>query len=171
MMVAARSGRTRLARRLGLWDAVVIGLGSMIGAGVFVAFGPAAEAAGSGILVALALAAVVACANALSSTELAAVYPQSGGTYVYGRERLGTFWGFLAGWGFVVGKTASCAAMALTFGAYTAPSLARLLAVGAVVALVGVNYLGIDKTANGDPGDRRCGRERRAVHAVGRNRR
>jgi len=152
MMVAARSDqaqpRTRLARRLGLGDAVVIGLGSMIGAGVFAAFGPAAEAAGSALLVGLALAAVVAYANALSSAELAAVYPQSGGAYVYGRERLGTFWGFFAGWGFVIGKTASCAAMALTFGAYTAPSLARPFAVGAVVALVGVNYLGIDKTAN-----------------------
>ena len=151
-MVAAGSEpaepRTRLARRLGLGDAVVIGLGSMIGAGVFAAFGPAAQAAGSGLLVGLGLAAAVAFANALSSAELAALYPQSGGTYVYGRERLGIFWGFLAGWGFVVGKTASCAAMALTFGAYAAPSLARPLAIGAVVVLVGINYLGIDKTAN-----------------------
>ena len=151
-MAAARSEpaepRTRLARRLGLGDAIVIGLGSMIGAGVFAAFGPAAQAAGSGLLVGLGLAAVVACANALSSAELAALHPQSGGTYVYGRERLGIFWGFLAGWAFVVGKTASCAAMALTFGAYAAPSLARPLAIGAVVALVGFNYLGIDKTAN-----------------------
>jgi APA family basic amino acid/polyamine antiporter len=139
---------TRLARRLGLGDAVVLGLGAMIGAGVFAAIGPAAEAAGSGLLVALGLAAVVAYANALSSAELARLYPRSGGAYVYGRERLGSFWGFLAGWGFVVGKTASCAAMALTFGAYAAPSLARPLAIAAVVALVAVNYLGVDKTAN-----------------------
>ena len=85
---------SRLARRLGLGDAVVIGLGSMIGAGVFAAVGPAAAAAGSGLLVGLALAAI---------------YPTSGGTYAYGRERLGAFWGYLAGWAFVVGKTASCA--------------------------------------------------------------
>ena len=101
---------SRLARRLGLGDAVVIGLGSMIGAGVFAAFGPAAEAAGSGLLVGLAIAAFVAYCNATSSAELAALYPPPGGTYVYGRERLGPFWGYLAGWGFVVGKTASCAA-------------------------------------------------------------
>ena len=63
----------------------------------------------------------MAYCNATSSAALAAVYPASGGTYVYGRERLGPFWGYLAGWGFVVGKTASCAAMALTVGAYAAP--------------------------------------------------
>ena len=77
---AARA--TRLARRLGLGDAVVIGLGSTIGAGVFAAFAPAAEAAGSGLLLGLALAAVVAYANAVSSAQLAALYPRSGGTYV-----------------------------------------------------------------------------------------
>ena len=84
---------TRLARRLGLFDAVVIGLGAMIGAGVFAALGPAAAAAGSGLLVGSAIAAVVAYCNATSSAALAAVYPESGGTYVYGRERLGPFWG------------------------------------------------------------------------------
>jgi basic amino acid/polyamine antiporter, APA family len=59
----------------------------------------------------------VAYCNATSSAQLAARYPESGGTYVYGRERLGPFWGWLAGWAFVAGKTASCAVMALTFGA------------------------------------------------------
>jgi len=138
---------TRLARRLGTVDAVVIGLGSMIGAGVFAAFGPAARAAGNGLLAGLAIAAVVAFCNATSSAELAAIYPESGGTYVYGRARLGPFWGFLAGWGFVTGKLASCAAMAMTFGSYAAPRLARPLAVGAVVALTAVDYLGVKKTA------------------------
>jgi APA family basic amino acid/polyamine antiporter len=138
---------TRLARRLGTFDAVVIGLAAMIGAGVFAAVGPAAAAAGAGLLVGLAIAAVVAYCNATSSAQLAAVYPESGGTYVYGRERLGAFWGYLAGWGFVVGKTASCAAMALTFGAYALPELRRPLAVVAVVALTAVNYQGVRKTA------------------------
>ena len=138
---------TRLARRLTLFDSVVIGLGAMIGAGVFAAFGPAAAAAGSGLLIGLAIAAVVAYCNATSSAALAAVYPESGGTYVYGRERLGSFWGYLAGWGFVVGKTASCAAMALTLGAYAAPDNARALAIASVVGLVVVNLRGVDKTA------------------------
>ncbi len=136
-----------LARRLGTGDAVVIGLGSMIGAGVFASIGPAARAAGGGLLLGLAVAAFVAYCNATSSAQLAAIYPVSGGTYVYGRERLGPFWGYLAGWGFVVGKTASCAAMALTFGAYAWPAAARPLAVAAVVAVAALNYLGIERTA------------------------
>jgi basic amino acid/polyamine antiporter, APA family len=136
-----------LRRSLGVFDAVVIGLGSMIGAGIFAALGPAARAAGSGLLLGLALAAVVAYCNATSSARLAALYPASGGTYVYGRERLGDFWGYLAGWGFVVGKTASCAAMALTVGAYAWPSQAHAVAVGAVVALTAVNYVGVQKSA------------------------
>ncbi|MGV9303317.1 APC family permease [Nonomuraea sp. NPDC003727] len=136
-----------LARRLGTGDAVVVGLSAMIGAGVFAAFAPAASAAGPLLLLALALAAVVAYCNATSSARLAARHPESGGTYVYGRRRLGPFWGYLAGWGFVVGKTASCAAMALTFGAYVAPGLAVPLAVGAVVALTVLNLLGVQRSA------------------------
>jgi APA family basic amino acid/polyamine antiporter len=134
-----------LRRRLGTFDAVVIGLGSMIGAGIFAALAPAAKAAGSGLLVGLGVAAVVAYCNATSSARLAARYPASGGTYVYGRERLGPFWGYLAGWGFVIGKTASCAAMALTVGTYVWPSEAHAVAVGAVVALTAVNYAGLRK--------------------------
>ncbi|OXM61328.1 amino acid permease [Amycolatopsis sp. KNN50.9b] len=141
---------TGLTRRLGTGDAVVIGLGSMIGAGVFAAFAPAARAAGAGLLAGLALAAVVAYCNATSSARLAARYPESGGTYVYGRERLGPFWGYLAGWGFVVGKTASCAAMALTVAAYTAPGAGRftqsLVAAAAVLALTALNYRGVQRS-------------------------
>jgi basic amino acid/polyamine antiporter, APA family len=136
-----------LERRLGVPDAVVIGLGSMIGAGIFAALAPAAHAAGSGLLLGLAVAAVVAYCNAISSARLAARYPASGGTYVYGRERLGAFWGYLAGWSFVVGKTASCAAMALTVGVYVWPGQAHAIAVAAVVALTAVNYAGVRKSA------------------------
>ncbi|MFV9634734.1 APC family permease [Mycobacterium neumannii] len=136
-----------LPRRVGTFDAVVIGLGSMLGAGIFVAVGPAAAAAGSGLLIGLAVAAVVAYCNATSSAWLAARYPESGGTYVYGRERLGRFWGYTAGWSFIVGKTASCAAMALTVGYYVWPEAARGVAVGAVAALTALNYAGIRKSA------------------------
>jgi APA family basic amino acid/polyamine antiporter len=139
-----------LTRRLGTRDAVVIGLGSMIGAGVFASFGPAAAAAGSGLLIGLALAAGVAYCNAVASAQLAAQYPTSGGTYVYGRERLGEWWGFTAGWGFVIGKTASCAAMALTFASYAVGGslwVQRVVGVAAVVVLTAVNYRGITRTA------------------------
>jgi APA family basic amino acid/polyamine antiporter len=137
----------RLERRLGLADAVVIGLGSMLGAGVFAAVGPAAGAAGSWLLAGLLVAGLVAYANASSSAALAAVYPESGGAYVYGRRRLGAFWGFLAGWAFVAGKLASCAAMALTFGSYVAPGLARPVAIGGLAGVSVANYLGVARTA------------------------
>ncbi|WP_197748372.1 APC family permease [Mycolicibacterium sediminis] len=136
-----------MKRTLGTFDAVTIGLGSMVGAGIFVVLAPAAAAAGSGLLVGLAIAAVVAYCNATSSARLAALYPRSGGTYVYGRERLGPFWGYTAGWSFVVGKTASCAAMALTVGFYAWPSHANAVAVAAVLALTVVNVLGVQKSA------------------------
>jgi APA family basic amino acid/polyamine antiporter len=125
---------------------VVIGLGSMVGAGIFAALAPAARAAGAGLLIGLAVAGVLAYCNATSSARLAALYPASGGTYVYGRRRLGEFWGYLAGWGFVVGKTASCAAMALTVGWYAWPAHAHGVAVIAVLGLTAVNYLGVQKS-------------------------
>jgi basic amino acid/polyamine antiporter, APA family len=137
-----------LARRLGTFDAVIIGLGSMLGAGVFAAFSPAAGVAGAGLLIGLAVAALVAYCNATASAQLAAEYPTSGGTYIYGRERLGSWPGFVAGWCFVIGKTASCAAMALTFAAYAAPpAWERPVAVAAVIILATVNYYGITRTA------------------------
>ena len=137
-----------LVRRLGLADAVFIGLGSMIGAGVFSAFAPAAAVAGTGLLIGLVIAAVVAFCNATSSAQLAAAYPTSGGTYAYGRAELGPWWGFIAGWCFVIGKLASCAAMALTFAAYAAPpGWERPVAILAVAALVTVNYFGVTRTA------------------------
>ncbi|MGW5470730.1 APC family permease [Streptomyces chartreusis] len=146
-MTQSSSASPELRRTLGVGDAVMIGLGSMIGAGIFAALAPAARAAGTGLLLGLAVAAVVAYCNATSSARLAALYPASGGTYVYGRERLGPFWGYLAGWSFVVGKTASCAAMALTVGAYVWPEQAHAVAVAAVVALTAVNYGGVQKSA------------------------
>jgi APA family basic amino acid/polyamine antiporter len=120
----------------------------MIGAGVFAVFQPAAQTAGVGLLVGLAIAAVVAFCNASSSARLAAQYPSAGGTYVYGRELLGPWWGFAAGWSFLIGKTASSAAMALTFAAYAVPAQwSRPVAAAAVVLLVTVNLFGITRTA------------------------
>lgn len=139
--------KTRLARKLSLSDAVILGLGSMIGAGIFAATGPAAQAAGSGLLIAIAIAAMAAYFNATSMAQLASLYPESGGTYVYGRKQLGPFWGFLAGWGFVIGKTASCTAMALTFSYYAFPELAKPVAIATVLTITFINYLGVKKTA------------------------
>lgn len=137
-----------LVRRLTLVDAVAIGLGSMIGTGVFSVWAPAIGVAGSGILIALAIAAIVAYCNATSSAQLAAVHPVAGGTYAYARAEIGPWWGFVAGWSFVVGKIASCAAMALTFAAYAAPQGWQVpVAVAAVVALAALNCFGVTRTA------------------------
>ncbi|GAA4906403.1 APC family permease [Tessaracoccus lubricantis] len=147
-MTTGPQSRSQLSRSLGLWDAIAIGVASMVGAGVFVVWSPAAAAAGDLLLVALVIAAVVAWANATSSAQLAAQYPAAGGTYVYGRERLGEWPGYLAGWSFVIGKTASVAAMALAFAAYLAPDgWHKPVAIAAVWALVGVNLLGVTRTA------------------------
>lgn len=148
--MSSPAGPPPLARRLGTGDAVVVGLSAMLGAGVFVAFTPAAAAAGSGLLVGLGVAAVIAFCNAVASAQLASSYPSSGGTYLFGREVLGPWWGFLAGWGFVIGKTASCAAMAMAFAAYALPgggSWQRALAAGAVVAFTVLNLRGVTRTA------------------------
>lgn len=125
----------------------------MVGAGAFTVLAPAAEAAGSGrlLLLALGVAGLVAWCNATSSARLAARHPHSGGTYVYGREELGPWWGYAAGWCFVVGKTASCAAMATAFAAYAAPGadewVRRAVAATVVLALTALTARGITRTA------------------------
>ncbi|MET0162689.1 MAG: amino acid permease, partial [Microbacteriaceae bacterium] len=139
---------TTLARRLGTVDATVIGVGSMVGAGVFAAWAPAAAAAGPLLLLALGVAALVAVANATSTAQLAAAMPVAGGAYVYGRERLGPWWGFLAGWGFVIGKSASAAAMALVATAYLLPpAWQQPIAAALVLLLALLNAAGITRTA------------------------
>ena len=137
----------RLARTLGLGDAVTIGLGAMLGAGVFVAFGPAAGAAGAGLPWALVLAAAIAWANADSTARLAALLPTSGGAYAYGRARLSPAWGTAAGVAFLVGKTVSAGAIATTVGAYVWPEHARAVGVAAVVALTALACAGVERSA------------------------
>lgn len=137
-----------LARRLTLRDAVAIGLGSMIGAGVFAVWAPAVSVAGNGLMIALAIAGAIAYCNATASAQLAAAHPIAGGTYAYARAEIGPWWGFIAGWSFVIGKIASCAAMAMTFAAYAAPDGWQVpVAVVAVAALVTVNCVGVTRTA------------------------
>ncbi|MBE0010940.1 amino acid permease [Arthrobacter sp. AET 35A] len=143
----AMSNPPGLRRQLGGFDATTVGIGSMIGAGVFVVFAPAAASAGTWLPVAVAIAGFVAYCNAAASAQLAAVHPHSGGTYVYARRQLGPWPGFVAGWSFVTGKIASCAAMALTFGLYAAPGFETAAAVAAVVGLTVVNLLGVTRTA------------------------
>lgn len=113
-----KSAHTQLNRHLGLWGAVMMGLGAMVGTGVFVSIGVAAGIAGPSVVLAIVVAACVAVCNALSSAQLAASHPVSGGTYEYGYEYLTPSLGFTAGWMFLCAKSASAATAALGFGGY-----------------------------------------------------
>ncbi|MDQ4137984.1 MAG: amino acid permease, partial [Actinomycetota bacterium] len=137
----------QLERRIGLGSAIWIGLASMIGAGVFFVWSPAAAAAGQLMLVSLAIAAVVACLNALSTAQLAMRHPVAGGAYSFGRETIGPWTGFGAGWLFLWGKTASVGAIALIAGSYLWPESARLVAVVLIAFFAVVNMTGIRSTA------------------------
>ena len=127
-----------LRRDLGTFGATMLGLGAMIGTGVFVSIGLGAGIAGPGVLLALAAAAGVALCNGLSSAQLAANHPVSGGTYEYGYIYLNSWAGFTAGWVFLIAKSASAATAALGFSGYTlhAFGLSRGLLVPTALAVV-----------------------------------
>jgi basic amino acid/polyamine antiporter, APA family len=141
--------RNELKRDLRLADAVGVGLGAIIGAGLFVVTGVAAGVAGPAFLVGLLIAGAVATLNALSSAQLAATYPQSGGTYEYGYRLLHPWLGFAAGWMFLASKLAAGGTVALGFAGYLValvPGLPeRPVAVAAILLLSAVNYFGVRK--------------------------
>ena len=138
---------TQLARSLGVVRSTGIGVASMLGAGVFFVWAPAYELAGSWLLVSLAIAALIATLNALVTTQLAINVPRSGGIYAFGRHYRGPLTGFIAGWMFLTGKTASVAAIALIASSYLWPEGARWLAAGLLVAGTLVTVSGIRQTA------------------------
>jgi len=107
-----------LNRELGVVSATILGLGSIVGTGVFVSIGFAAGVAGPAVLLSIVLAAMLALCNALSSAQLAAAHPVSGGTYEYGYRLLRPEFGFTAGWMFLCAKTASAATAALGVAGY-----------------------------------------------------
>jgi APA family basic amino acid/polyamine antiporter len=107
-----------LRREIGLFGATMMGLGSIVGTGVFVSIAVAAGSAGPAVILAVAVAALVATCNGLSSAQLAAAHPMSGGTYEYGHRWLHPSLGFIAGWMFLCAKSASAATAALGFAGY-----------------------------------------------------
>lgn len=136
-------------RKLSLTDAVFIGLASMLGAGVFVVFGFAANLAGNLLPISIFIAGVVAYLNAGSVAQLAAQVSRSGGGYAYGREYLSNTWGFLAGISFLIGKIGSSAVIAITVALYLFPPLGLYGALGAVMLMTIINLFGITRTALG----------------------
>ncbi len=140
-----------LHRELRLLDAVGIGFGAIIGAGIFVVTGVAAGIAGPALLVGLTLAGIVATANALTSAQLAASFPRAGGTYEYGYELLHPLAGFAAGWMFLSSKIAAAGTVAIGLAAYLhviVPDLTpRAIAVGAVAVFTVLNFFGIRRSS------------------------
>ncbi len=122
---------------------MVVGVSAMVGTGVFAVWQPALQQSGRWLLAALALAAVVAALNATSTARLAARYPEAGGAYAYGRILLGRPAGILAGTVFVIGKTASASAAALTIGLYLWPAHNKEVAIAAIAVALVVNLRGI----------------------------
>src|SRR5690554_3737213 len=138
-----------LLRVLTLKDAVGIGLGAIIGAGIFVVTGVAAGVSGPAFIVGLLIAGVIAAFNALSSAQLAAIYPHSGGTYEYGYILINPTFGFSAGWMFLISKLAAAGVVAIGFGSYfyqLVPIASPItFSVLAVIFLTAANFFGIKK--------------------------
>jgi basic amino acid/polyamine antiporter, APA family len=138
-----------LLRALTLRDAVGVGLGAIIGAGIFVVTGVAAGVSGPAFILGLLVAGIIAAFNGLSSAQLAAIYPHSGGTYEYGYRLLNPALGFSAGWMFLISKLSAAGVVAIGFGSYfyqLVPVTSPLtIAIVAVVFLTGANYFGIKK--------------------------
>lgn len=144
--------KNELQRSIKTPGAILMGLGSIIGTGIFVSIAIATQISGNGVLIAIIIAALLAVFNGLSSAQLAAAHPVSGGTYEYGYRFLGSYFGFSAGWMFMIAKSASAATAVLgcigylfyTFGVemnhsfYVISSLA-LLAIVTILVSGGIN--------------------------------
>jgi basic amino acid/polyamine antiporter, APA family len=139
-----------LRPQLKMFDAIATGLAAILGAGIFAVIAPAAGIAGPALIVSLCIAAFVALCNALSSAQLAAVLPRTGGTYEFGRRMMGPWWGYSAGWMFLVANTVGPGVIALAFGGYLhavwGDVPVRVAAVLAALAMTGLNAAGIRRS-------------------------
>jgi APA family basic amino acid/polyamine antiporter len=139
-----------LKPQVGFFGAVATGLAAILGAGIFAVIGTAAGIAGPALLVSLGIAAFIAFCNALSSAQLAASFPRSGGTYEFGRRMLGSWWGYSAGWMFLVANTVGPGVSALAFGGYLNavwPAIpAREAANGTAIVITAINVTGIRRS-------------------------
>jgi APA family basic amino acid/polyamine antiporter len=153
VLVVQSTGEARDAKlrpQLRFFDAVATGLAAILGAGIFAVIAPAAKIAGPALLVSFAIGAFVALCNALSSTQLAVIFPRSGGTYEFGRRMMGPWWGFSAGWMFLVANTVGPGAIALAFGGYLNAAVGfvppRTAAVVAALGMTMLNSAGIRRS-------------------------
>ncbi len=135
------------SRTLTKKNSIYLGLSSMIGAGLFYNLAPTSNISSYSSILGLLLASTLAFANASSSAQLATLYPQTGGTYLYANKVLGKLAGNVAGIVFILGKTISCIAIALTLGNYISPIYGKEIGIGLSVLVFAIGYKGITKTA------------------------
>lgn len=136
----------QLKRAIRTPGAILMGLGSIVGTGIFVSIAIATQVSGSGIIIAIVIAAALATFNGLSSAQLAAAHPVSGGTYEYGYKFINSWFGFTAGWMFMVAKSASAATAVLgcigyLFYAFGYESSGRMITVAGLLLLIVMTIL------------------------------
>jgi amino acid transporter/nucleotide-binding universal stress UspA family protein len=129
-----------LARTLSGFDATMIGVGAMIGAGIFVLTGIAAGVAGPALIVAFLINGIMTSFTAASYAELGSMFPNAGGGYLWIKQSLSPLLGFLSGWITWFGHSVACSLYALGFGYYTADLLERL---GLAPTFVDTNVLAV----------------------------
>jgi len=134
-------------RTLTLKSSIYLGLSSMIGAGLFNNIAPTSKISSYGSIIGLLIASSLAFANASSSAQLSSLFPKTGGTYLYAKEVLGKPYGITAGVVFVIGKTISCIAIALTIGNYLSPVYGKEIGVVLCLLIFLLSFSGIHKTA------------------------
>lgn len=131
-----------LRRQLPAADTVLLGVGGMLGAGVFAAFSPASAVAGTYALVGAVLAALLAACSAFSTADQARAFPGDGAGYRYTSQLLGVWPGRMAGSASIAGRLAAAAAIAGTFGAYVTPSRPLFGALGVIAVSVALDVVG-----------------------------
>ena len=138
----------KFSRTLTLRSSIFLGLSSMIGAGLFLNIAPTAKIASYSLILGLIMASTVAFANASSSAQLARLYPQTGGTYLYAKNVLGKIPSLIAGYSFIIGKSISCVAIALTLGNYISPMYPEYSGILVIIIVTSISYFGIVKTVS-----------------------
>jgi APA family basic amino acid/polyamine antiporter len=144
------SEQIKLKQTLSLFDAVSIGLGAIIGAGIFVAVGIAAGLAGPGLLVSVLLAGIIASFTAFSFAELGSVIQKDGGVYEYVFQTVSPFFGFITGWLWIAGQVIGGAAVSLGLAAYLnvfIPLNVNLIAALASLFFMFLNFIGTKQSS------------------------
>jgi APA family basic amino acid/polyamine antiporter len=138
---------TELKRTLGLFDALAIGIGAIIGSGIFVVTGVAAGLAGPALLISLIIGVIISAFTALSFAELAEFIPKEGGGYEFAHELISPFVGFISGWLWILSNVVTGVVVSLGFASYLSlfipfPVNVNVIAALACLGVTLINYLG-----------------------------